>query len=77
MTHPHSAGADVHDGRDDGLEVALHDAVDLEALPGRGPEVVLSVLVAQVVHQAVQLWCHLSGRGPENVQAHRRIRARY
>ncbi len=51
IAYPYGAGADLHDALDDGAEVPLEDAVDLEALPRGGAQVLLPVLLAQVVHQ--------------------------
>mmetsp|Transcript_24112 Transcript_24112/g.71470 ORF Transcript_24112/g.71470 Transcript_24112/m.71470 type:complete len:244 (-) Transcript_24112:337-1068(-) len=55
-------GAHVGDGGDDGLEVALEDAVELEGLPRRGAQVALPVLVGQLVELPVELAGHLSAR---------------
>ena len=45
-TCPHRGGTNVHDRADDCLQVPLEDTVDLEALPGGGSEVILTVVRA-------------------------------
>ena len=51
----------VHNGRDDGLEVALADAVQLEALAGGGTEIALAHVGAKVVEETVQVGGKLTG----------------
>mmetsp|Transcript_7621 Transcript_7621/g.12659 ORF Transcript_7621/g.12659 Transcript_7621/m.12659 type:complete len:363 (+) Transcript_7621:601-1689(+) len=53
-------GANVHDGRNDRLEVTLQDTVHLKALTGGCSEISLTLLAAEVVEQTVEVWWELT-----------------